>query len=58
MQTGFVDMQPNGPAVCLVGVSRRGSAQPPVDCPVWNVFKARPRRVWRGFWHHDWSCEG
>jgi len=23
MQTGFVDMQPNGPAVCLVGVSRR-----------------------------------
>jgi len=46
----------NGPAVCLVGVSRRRAAQPRADCPVWNVSKARPRRVWRGFCHHDRSC--
>jgi hypothetical protein len=46
----------NGPAVCLVGVSRRRAAQLRADCPVWNASKARPRRVWRGFCHHDRSC--
>jgi hypothetical protein len=48
----------NGPAVCLVGVSRRRGAQLFFDCPVRNASKANPRRVWRGFCHHDRSCEG
>ena len=46
----------NGPAVCLVGVNRRRAAPPSPDCPARNASKARPRRVWRGFCHHDRSC--
>jgi hypothetical protein len=51
-------LMPIVPAVCLVGVSRRRAAQPHADYPVWNISKARPRRVWRGFCHHDRSFEG
>ena len=50
-------MTPNGTAVSFVGViPTQGSASPWV-LPGRELSKATPRRVWRGFCHHDLRCE-
>ena len=47
----------NGPAVSFVGaIPTQGSASP-LMLPSRNLSKANPRRVWRGFCHHDRHCK-
>ena len=54
---GGLTIMPNGTAVSFVGViPTQGSASSWV-LPGRNLSKATPRRVWRGFCHHDRRCE-